>query len=90
MVARRLRARGARGISRGPRSTTQRNAALLTERELQVLELVNAGMRNAEIANRLFVTSKTVDHHVSAILRKLAVETRAQAARQASRLGLLN
>jgi ATP/maltotriose-dependent transcriptional regulator MalT len=90
IVARKLRARGARGISRGPRSSTQRNAALLTERELEVLDLVKSGMRNSEIAGRLFLTSKTVDHHVSSILRKLAVDSRAQAAREATRLGMLN
>ena len=89
VVARSLRARGARGISRGPRSTTKRNPARLTVRELEVLELVNSGMRNAEIASRLFLTPKTVDHHVSAILRKLAVDSRGQAAREATRLGLL-
>jgi len=61
----------------------------LTGRELEVLNLVNIDMRNAEIARRLFVTPKTVDHHVSAILRKLAVGSRAQAAREATRLGLL-
>jgi DNA-binding CsgD family transcriptional regulator/tetratricopeptide (TPR) repeat protein len=90
VVARKLRARGAQGISRGPRASTQRNAAQLTARELEVLDLVRSGMRNTEIANRLFVTPKTVDHHVSAILRKLSVESRAQAAREATRLGLLN
>jgi DNA-binding CsgD family transcriptional regulator/tetratricopeptide (TPR) repeat protein len=90
VVARKLRARGARGISRGPRATTQRNPAHLTERELEVLDLVRTGMRNAEIASRLFLTPKTVDHHVSAILRKLAVGSRSQAAREATRLGLLN
>jgi ATP/maltotriose-dependent transcriptional regulator MalT len=90
IVARKLRARGARGISRGPRSSTQRNAALLTERELEVLDLVKSGMRNSEIAGRLFLTPKTVDHHVSSILRKLEVDSRGQAAREATRLGLLN
>ncbi len=89
-VARKLRARGATGISRGPRASTQRNPALLTDREIEVLELINEGMRNAEIAKRLFVTPKTVDHHVSAILRKLAVDTRSQAAREATRLGLVS
>jgi DNA-binding CsgD family transcriptional regulator/tetratricopeptide (TPR) repeat protein len=90
VVARKLRARGAHGISRGPRASTQSNAALLTGRELEVLDLVRSGMKNAEIANRLFLTPKTVDHHVSAILRKLAVASRSQAAREATRLGLLN
>ena len=90
IVARKLRALGARGIARGPRSTTQRNPGRLTSREVEVLGLLSGGMRNAEIASRLFLTPKTVDHHVSAILRKLGVDSRAQAAREAIRLGLLN
>jgi DNA-binding NarL/FixJ family response regulator len=43
-------------------------------------------MRNAEIANRLHVSPKTVDHHVSAILAKLGVHTRTEAARAAAAL----
>jgi DNA-binding NarL/FixJ family response regulator len=55
---------------------------------LEVLALLAGGLRNAQIAERLVVSQKTVDHHVSAILRKLDVRTRAQAARKATRLGL--
>jgi DNA-binding CsgD family transcriptional regulator/tetratricopeptide (TPR) repeat protein len=90
IVARKLRAGGVTSISRGPRATTQRNPALLTERELQVLGLVANGMRNADIASRLYLSPKTVDHHVSAILRKLSVSNREAAAREASRFGLLS
>jgi len=89
IVARRLRALGARGVPRGPRPSTQENPAGLTTRELEVLALVAEGLRNAEIAERLIVTRKTVDHHVSAILRKLDAPTRGQAAAAALRLGLL-
>ncbi|HEV2476600.1 MAG TPA: LuxR C-terminal-related transcriptional regulator [Candidatus Dormibacteraeota bacterium] len=89
IVARKLRAAGVTSVSRGPRATTQRNPALLTNRELEVLGLIAGGMRNAEIAGRLFLAPKTVDHHVSAILRKLSVTNRAEAAREASRFGLL-
>ena len=89
IVARRLRALGARGVPRGPRPSTQGNPAGLTTRELEVLALVAEGLRNAEIAERLIVTRKTVDHHVSAILRKLDAPTRGQAAAAAIRLGLL-
>ena len=89
VVAHKLRALGAQGISRGPRPTTQRNPALLTEREVEVLALVGAGMRNSEIAARLFLTTKTVDHHVSAILRKLDVGSRGQAVAEGARLRLI-
>jgi DNA-binding CsgD family transcriptional regulator len=88
IVARRLRERGARGLPRGPRAATRENAAGLTARQQEVLALMSQGLRNAEIAERLVVSRKTVDHHVSAILRKLGVRTRGQAAAEAVRLGL--
>ena len=53
-----------------------------------MLALVAQGLRNAEIAERLVLAVKTVDHHVSAILRKLGVHTRGQASAEAMRLGL--
>jgi DNA-binding CsgD family transcriptional regulator/tetratricopeptide (TPR) repeat protein len=89
-VARRLRERGARGIPRGPRQATRDNPASLTSRELEVLALIAEGLRNAEVAERLFLSRKTVDHHVSAILRKLGVRTRAEASAEAGRLGILS
>ena len=88
IVARRLRQRGARGLPRGPHKATRKNPAQLTARELEVLELVARGLGNREIAERLFLSEKTVAHHVSAILRKLDARTRAQASAQAVRLGL--
>ena len=53
-----------------------------------MLELVSEGLRNREIADRLYLSEKTVHHHVSAILRKLEVPTRGQAAAEAARLGI--
>jgi DNA-binding CsgD family transcriptional regulator/tetratricopeptide (TPR) repeat protein len=88
IVARRLRERGAAGIPRGPRPRTQANPAGLTPRELEVLPLLIEGLRNSEIAERLVVTPKTVDHHVSAILRKLDIRNRAEASAAAARLGI--
>ena len=87
-VAQRLRQRGGRGLPRGPRRSTAGNPAGLTVRELEVLALLAAGLRNGEIADRLFLSERTVDHHVSAILRKLSVRTRAEASSEAGRLGL--
>jgi DNA-binding CsgD family transcriptional regulator len=87
-VARRLRERGARGVKLGPRASTRANPAGLTARQLDVLGLLIQGARNTEIAAQLFLSEKTVDHHVSAVLRKLDVSTRAQAAAEAVRLGL--
>jgi DNA-binding NarL/FixJ family response regulator len=55
---------------------------------LEVLALLAQGMRNANIAERLFVSPKTVDHHVSAILRKLGAANRSAAVEEATRLGL--
>ena len=78
-AARRLRERGVRGIPRGPRRSTRRNPANLTRRELDVLALMADGLTNGEIAQRLFLSPRTVDHHVSAILRKLDVPTRTRA-----------
>ena len=88
IVARRLRERGIRGVPRGPRPSTRENPGGLTARELDVLALLAEGLRNAQIAERLVVSEKTVDHHVSAILRKLDVRTRGEASAEAARLRL--
>jgi DNA-binding CsgD family transcriptional regulator len=87
-VSERLRALGARHVARGPRPSTRANPAGLSAREIEVLQLLALGARNTEIAERLVLSPKTVDHHVSAILRKLGVEDRAAARRKAQALGL--
>jgi DNA-binding CsgD family transcriptional regulator len=80
LVRQRLRSLGARAIPVGPRSTTQTDPLGLTRREREVLDLVRAGHTNSAIAMKLVISAKTVDHHVSAILAKLGVPTRAEAA----------
>jgi DNA-binding NarL/FixJ family response regulator len=87
-VTRELRRRGVRDVRVGPRASTRGNPGGLTERELEVLALVAQGLRNTEIAGQLFLSEKTVAHHVSAILRKLGVSTRGQAGAAAIRLGI--
>jgi predicted ATPase/DNA-binding CsgD family transcriptional regulator len=88
-VARALRERGLRDVRRGPHQATRANPAGLTPREVEVLALVAQGRRNADIAGSLFVSEKTVGHHVSAILRKLDVRTRGEAGAAAARLGIV-
>jgi DNA-binding CsgD family transcriptional regulator len=88
-IADRLRAQwrkqGFARLPRGPRRSTVANDAGLTPRQLDVLNLVAEGLSNAEIAARLTLSPKTVDHHVSALLAKLGVATRGQAAAAARR-----
>ncbi len=85
----RLRERGLRSLPRGRRASTAANPAGLTARELQVLALLAQGLSNAAIARQLVRSEKTVDHHISAVLRKLSVRSRGEAAAAAARLGLL-
>ena len=87
-VAGRLRGLGASRIPRGPRATTRANPAGLTDRELDVLRELTRGRSNADIAASLVLSPKTIDHHVSSILRKLHVPNRAAAAERAASLGL--
>jgi DNA-binding CsgD family transcriptional regulator len=74
-----MRAQGIRRVPRGARATTQSHLHGLTAREAEILALMSDGLRNAAIAKRLFVSTRTVDHHVSAILTKLGVQSRAKA-----------
>jgi DNA-binding CsgD family transcriptional regulator len=88
VVRRAMRQLGIRSIPVGQRSATRRHPLGLTRRESEVLALVCAGHTNAEIAGKLFISTKTAGHHVSAVLAKLGAPTREAAASEASRLGL--
>lgn len=81
LVRARLRRLGHRAVPTGRRPATRRHPHGLTERQQKILALITAGLTNNEIASRLTISPKTVDHHVSAVLAKLGVATRREAAR---------
>lgn len=80
-----MRSRGVRPVRRGPRAATRANPYGLTNRELDVLKLLGEGLSDAEIGARLYITPKTAGHHVGAVLTKLGVHTRHEAARRLHR-----
>ena len=84
----RLRGLGVRSVERGPRRDTRQHPAGLTLREVEVIALLRQGLQNAEVAERLVISRRTVDHHVAAIMRKLDARSRRDAVARAEELGL--
>ncbi|PBC11157.1 LuxR family transcriptional regulator [Mesorhizobium sp. WSM3859] len=84
-----LRQSGVSHIARGPRQATRANQAGLTQRQMEVLQLIERGFSNKKIAAHLTISPKTVDHHVSAVLGKLEAVSRGEAAAAARASGLV-
>lgn len=80
LTKQKMRAMGLRSIPRGPINTTRKNPAGLTTRQFEILKLLGDGMSNSDIGHKLFISPKTVDHHISAIFEKLGVHSRLEAA----------
>jgi DNA-binding CsgD family transcriptional regulator len=88
LVRQTMRDLGIRSIPAGTRPATKAHPRGLTVREQQILDLLSQGQSNEEIAGSLFISVRTVEHHVSAILDKLGATTRKGAAEEARRLSL--
>jgi DNA-binding CsgD family transcriptional regulator/GTPase SAR1 family protein len=89
LLKQQMRESGIKKIPKGPRKSTKENPAGLTGRQMDVLKLLTKGLSNSEIASNLFISSKTVDHHISAILSKLNLHSRTEAATFAQSNGML-
>ena len=89
-VRQRMRDLGIRSIPAGARTATKAHPRGLTAREQEILELLSQGQSNEEIAASLFISVRTVEHHVSAILGKLGATTRKDAAKEARKLRLMH
>jgi DNA-binding NarL/FixJ family response regulator len=84
-----LKDKGVKNIPRHPHESTRNNPAQLTNRQIDVLMLLEKGLQNNEIGEKLFISSKTVENHITSIFSKLDVNTRGNAIEVAKRLGIL-
>jgi DNA-binding CsgD family transcriptional regulator len=89
LLKRQMRDGGMKNLPMGPRKSTRENPSGLTGRQLEVLRLLTERLSNSQIADKLFISPKTVDHHISAILSKLNLPSRTEAASYAQESGIV-
>lgn len=89
-LRRQMRASGVKAVPRGPIAQTRASPAGLTRRQAQVLTLLAQDLTNGQIAEKLFISEKTAEHHVGAIMARLGANTRHEAAKEARKRGLLS
>lgn len=80
LIKRKMRKSGIKNIPKGPRQSTKDNPSGLTERQVEILELVANGLSNSDIGNKLYISARTVENHISTIFSKLNIHTRTEAA----------
>lgn len=90
MLRAKLKTIGIKKIPKGHRKSTRNNPMELTNRQIDILTLLSDGLQNVEIADKLFISTKTVTHHVSAILARFEVNSRTKAVAVAKKMGILS
>jgi ATP/maltotriose-dependent transcriptional regulator MalT len=79
-LQKKMRKQGIKNIPKGPRQSTQKNPMGLTGRQIEILNLVANGLSNSDIGNKLYISARTVENHISTIFSKLNIHTRTEAA----------
>jgi DNA-binding NarL/FixJ family response regulator len=79
-VKQKMRKSGIKNIPKGPHQSTKENPAGLTGRQMEILNLVAKGLSNSEIGNKLYISERTVENHISGIFTKLNIHSRTEAA----------
>jgi DNA-binding NarL/FixJ family response regulator len=87
-LRRQLRRAGTLSVPKRPSEATRANPGGLTNRQLEIARLLARGLTNSEIATEAFISTKTAEHHVSAVLAKLGLPNRRAVQLQAGELSL--